>query len=127
MATLFIFDELQRRDIRKQRVFRDRLLDGKINQCLPFHHFLPCSVFPFGGEVGAKFTSYNADAVRNRINKRVYFALCPVQLSRHYGNMSSARQRRRFSRSFQGGNFTHKRKRVPLGLATSKLRFTIYD
>ena len=38
MAALFIFDELQRRDIRKQRVFRDRqnpldyLTDGEIRE-----------------------------------------------------------------------------------------------
>ena len=38
MAALFIFDELQRRDLRKQRVFRDRrnpldyLTDGEIRE-----------------------------------------------------------------------------------------------
>ena len=38
MAALFIFDELQRRDIRKQRVFKDRrnpldnLTDGEIRE-----------------------------------------------------------------------------------------------
>ena len=46
MAALFIFDELQRSDIRKQRVFRDRrnaldyLTDGEIRERYRLPHLL---------------------------------------------------------------------------------------
>ena len=53
MTALFIFDELERMDIRKQRVFRDQLPDGKINHSVYLSITSPHVLFfSFSGQVG---------------------------------------------------------------------------